>query len=234
MKTSGNDLSGRLEAVVGTVIRCEKCLDVGCDHGYTAVALVSRGIAGNALCTDINEGPLNAARANIAAAGLADVIETRLSDGLHNISLEDCADTAVIAGMGGALTCRILSGNSDVVRSLKQLVLQPQSELFLVRALIRDIGFHIASEKFLEDAGKYYYVMDVRPGKSEDDGELTDLYDKYSKYLIVSRDPLYIEYIKRSIETCEGYLKNLSSSSKSDLPEKIKDLKKVLSEMTGK
>ena len=156
-----------------------------------------------------------------------------MSDGLHNISLGDGADAAVIAGMGGALTCRILSGHSDVVRSLRQLVLQPQSELFLVRAKVRDMGFHIVSEKFLEDAGKYYYVMDVRPGSGEDDGELTDLYDRYSKYLIASRDPLYVEYIKRSIETCEGYLSNLGSSSKSDLPEKIQDLKKVLSMMTG-
>ncbi|MDE7427736.1 MAG: class I SAM-dependent methyltransferase, partial [Lachnospiraceae bacterium] len=76
-------LSERLRTVAGMVTRGNVVCDVGCDHGFTAIYLVQQGISPRALAMDLREGPLSAAGEHIAAYGLGERIETRLSDGLH-------------------------------------------------------------------------------------------------------------------------------------------------------
>ena len=124
-------LSLRMETVKNTVNPCNTACDVGCDHGFVSIALVQEGIAKHVIACDINKGPLQAAADNIAAVGLSEAIETRLSDGLHKVTPEDAPDTVIIAGMGGALTIKILSEAADVLKSVSQLVLQPSSLRFI-------------------------------------------------------------------------------------------------------
>ncbi len=226
------ELSKRLREVCDTVVPCNKVADIGCDHGYVAITLINQGKARSALCMDINEGPLQAARQHISLMGLDDKIETRLSNGLHNTNVSDNVDTVIVAGMGGNLMSGILKEGREIVKGLNQMVLQPQSELFLVRRCVRELGFHIESEKFLLDMGKYYWIMDVRAGeKTCSNPELQELFDNYSEYLIGARDSLYREYIKKSIEINEGYLKNIREGNGEALSQKIGDLKKVLTLM---
>lgn len=221
-------LSDRLSSIKETVLPCNVLADVGCDHGFVSIALALSDTAGRVLAMDVNKGPLTQAEHNIKEYGLGDRIETRLSDGLHNASVEDGIDAVIIAGMGGALMTGILTEGLDIVSGVKQLVLQPQSEMFLVREWIRNNGFHIYREKFLEDMGKYYTVMDVRPGETVvTEPELADLYDSYSEYLIKEKNLLYREYIEKSIEVNKGYLAGIASEKQGSLAEKLKDLEKV-------
>ena len=222
------NLSLRLNTVIDTVVKCGTIADIGCDHGYVGMSLVREGIASSAICCDINKGPLTAAEDNIKAAGLEDRIETRLSNGLHNIKPEDKIESIVIAGMGGSLMAEILEEGRKIVEGLSQLVLQPQSELFLVRSKVRELSMHIESEKFIKDMGKYYWIMDVRRGKSESMGSMQDFYDKYSKYLIDNKDNLYREYIKESVEINKGYLEGIEASKQGPLLTKIEELERVL------
>ena len=227
------NLSLRLKAVKETVKKCRKVADIGCDHGYVPIALVSGGIAESAICCDINKGPLTAADYNIKMAGLEGRIETRLSDGLHNITTDDGVDAIVIAGMGGRLMSDILISEKDKLEGVKQMVLQPQSELFLIRKAVRELSFHIESERFLKDMGKYYTVIDVLPGRVEyKEPEYTELYDTYSEYLINSKDELYLEYIRNSIKVNEGYLLNIEEAKRSPLNKKLDELRTVERLMT--
>ena len=59
--------------------------DIGTDHAYLPIELCRRGICRRAVACDINRGPLESARANIAAAGFSDRIDTLLTDGLHGV-----------------------------------------------------------------------------------------------------------------------------------------------------
>ena len=222
-------LSLRMETVKNTVNSCNTACDVGCDHGFVSIALVQEGIAKHVIACDINKGPLQAAADNIAAVGLSEAIETRLSDGLHKVTTGDAPDTVIIAGMGGALTVKILSEASDVLKSVTQLVLQPQSELFLVRKWLRSNGYNILKECFLRDAGKYYFVMDVRPGKSPSHTEEEyAFYDEFSEFLLQSKDPLYREYLKQGIKNNETYLKGMPEEKRGELLHKTELLKKAL------
>ena len=105
----------RLRAIAGMVTKGNRLADVGCDHGYLSIWLVSEKTVPSAIAMDVRPGPLSRARENITRYGLEDYIETRLSDGLAKLEPGE-GDTLVIAGMGGPLMekqyklCGILNG----------------------------------------------------------------------------------------------------------------------------
>lgn len=140
--------------------------DVGTDHGYIPIALILENKIPSAIAMDVNRGPLGRAEEHIRTYGLDTYIETRLSDGLHELK-EGEADTVLIAGMGGALTARILSEGIHCLDSVKELVLQPQSEIHLVRKWLCQNGFRIVEEDIILDDGKYYPLMKAVHGQAE-------------------------------------------------------------------
>ncbi len=75
-------LSDRMRAVAGLVQPCKSMADIGCDHGYVAMELVKSNVCRHVIAMDINRGPLDRAKRNIADFCLQDYIETRLSDGV--------------------------------------------------------------------------------------------------------------------------------------------------------
>ena len=81
--------------------------DIGTDHGYVPIALVQKHRITGAIAMDINEGPLARAREHIASAGLEGYIQTRLSDGVQALKVQE-ADSILIAGMGVELVIHIL------------------------------------------------------------------------------------------------------------------------------
>ena len=95
----------RLRAIAGMVTKGNRLADVGCDHGYLSIWLVSEKTVPSAIAMDVRPGPLSRARENITRYGLEDYIETRLSDGLAKLEPGE-GDTLVIAGMGGPLIVR--------------------------------------------------------------------------------------------------------------------------------
>ncbi|WP_313127926.1 class I SAM-dependent methyltransferase [Anaerocolumna sp.] len=151
-------LSKRLQAVADSVTKGNRVADVGCDHAYISIYLIRQNIAPGVIAMDVNKGPLERGRENIERLGLDSRIETRLSDGLHKLNPGE-ADTILIAGMGGALTVRILEEGLASVKKCKELVLQPQSELAFVRKFIEQIEFEIVAEQMLIDDGKYYTII---------------------------------------------------------------------------
>ena len=122
------ELSKRLQAVADLVTPGMRLADVGTDHAYIPIYLTQNGLVPSAIAMDINKGPLERADTHILEHGLDGKIVTRLSDGLVNLKMEE-ADTMIAAGMGGGLVIHILNEDPAKTRSLKELILQPQSEL---------------------------------------------------------------------------------------------------------
>ena len=162
------ELSRRLKAITDLLSKGDVVADVGCDHGYVSIYLTSHGIFKRALAMDVRSGPLDIAKKNIEASGLEDCIETRLSDGLKNYTVSE-ADAMVVAGMGGILMKTILSDSIDKVLGLKQMVLQPQSEIEAVRGYVRELGLFIDAEDIIHEDGKFYPMFHVVHDKPADD-----------------------------------------------------------------
>ena len=126
-------LSKRLDAAVSLVPEGFAALDVGCDHGYTSIALLQSGKSPAAVASDVRKGPLAAAAANIETFGLSGKIKTVLADGIpENIAgllPEDVPAALVITGMGGLLIRDILERAKERIIRFDAMVLSPQSDL---------------------------------------------------------------------------------------------------------
>lgn len=152
------NLSDRMAAVARLVPAGVTACDIGCDHGFVAIYLVEEKICPRVIAMDINKGPLLRAREHIAGASLSTYIDTRLSDGLEKLRPGE-AECMIAAGMGGRLVVKILSDYPEKTGSLRYLVLQPQSELALVRSCLRRQGFVIRREDMVLEEGKFYPMM---------------------------------------------------------------------------
>ena len=151
-------LSKRLSTILELLEPCEVLADIGTDHGFIPIEAVRRGLCRRAIACDVGRGPLERAAGHIAEAGLPDVIETRLGDGLHPLASGE-ADRIVIAGMGGPLMARLLDECEETAAAAQSLILGPQSELDTVRKWLTD-RHAIRRERMAEEDGKYYYLID--------------------------------------------------------------------------
>lgn len=152
-------LSNRLQACCQFVTPGDRVADVGCDHGYLGIHLLSCGIASSVIASDINEGPLNSAVKNAAAYGVSNHIAFYLSDGVKNIPRD--FDTLVCAGMGGDTMISILEAAPWLRSGNYRLILQCQSKRPDLRKYLYNQGYSIVRETLAEDGKFIYPVMDV-------------------------------------------------------------------------
>lgn len=211
-----------------------RVVDVGSDHGHTAISCLDSGIARSAVCTDINEGPAAICRSNLDEAGYKDLAQVVVTDGLDGVGLEP-NDIIVISGLGGLNTIDILKRTfekSDLPdKKTLALVLQPQKTIEELRLFLKDQGFAITDETAVKDQGFHYVVMTLIWTGTVDSKGLSDLEYAYlgpvlrEKY--VSGDPDAVEHYEyllrtlsdraRSNDECReamGYISDLRSCLK--------------------
>ena len=208
------ELSKRLQAVADLVSEGMSVADVGTDHGYIPIYLIETGKCKKALAMDVNEGPLFRAKEHIAEHGLSEQIQTRLSDGVRALEKGEC-DCVVIAGMGGALTIKILEEGRAIFEGLKEFVLQPQSELFKVRKYLCENGYQIIAEDMVLEDGKFYPMMKVLyvgAGVRTVDEQCTSQL-RYGKLLLEQQHPILKEYLNKEVRTKEQILHTLNMQS---------------------
>ncbi|QQE77324.1 class I SAM-dependent methyltransferase [Alicyclobacillus sp. SO9] len=155
-------ISARLQRIADQVPAGVKAADIGTDHGFLPIYLVQHKGAPSVVASDIRRGPLDAARKNIHAAGLEPVIDIRLGSGLKTLQPGE-VHAAVIAGMGGKTMTEILEESSEVVLTLKTLVLQPMGASRLVRKYLHDHHFHIQYETVFYDVDRTYELITAVP-----------------------------------------------------------------------
>lgn len=198
-------LNNRLKACALMVRKGAKVVDIGTDHAYLPIWLVQNNIVKSAIAADINEGPLNIAKQNIAKYSLSDKIETRLSNGLEKINRDE-VDDIVIAGMGGELISNILSKASWLKDSSKNLILQPMTTSRELRIFLKGENYKIYKEETVTSEKRVYTIINARYTKEQ----IT--VDRLYPYIGKLDVPLSIEskeYIKREINNIKNQIKGL-------------------------
>ena len=153
-------LSKRMQAVADMALPGYRVADIGCDHGFVSIYLVQAGIAPAVFAADVRPGPLSRAREHIQQAGLAGYITPVLSDGLAKVPVDGAGvQAAIAAGIGGRLTIKILSDWPEKTRALSWMVLEPQSDIHLVRQHLAETGFFILKEDMVYEDGKFYPIL---------------------------------------------------------------------------
>ena len=205
------ELSKRLKAVAELVTPGMRLADVGTDHGYIPIYLTEAGVIPSAIAMDINKGPLERAKEHIREHGLEGKIQTRLSDGLKNLQMNE-ADCMIAAGMGGGLVIRILSEERDTAGSLKELILQPQSAIDIVRKYLTEEGYRIVAEDMVYEDGKYYPMMKAVPcmaGAGEIPYSEEEL--EFGRVLLQQAHPVLGQFLEREMEIQNRILSALES-----------------------
>lgn len=210
-------LSKRMDAIAQLITPGYRVADVGTDHAYIPIYQVLSGKSPSAIAMDLRKGPLERAREHIIQFGLKEQIQTRLSDGVEALLPEE-ADAIVVAGMGGELIVRILSKGENVCKAVRELILQPQSELAGVRRFLRKNGYVIVEEDMVFEDGKYYPMMRVTPNglrNEQADGEAL-LLDLYGPVLLEQGHPVLVQFLQYQKAQLEELLHALSLQPSSD------------------
>ena len=212
-------IDSRIKAVMNFVPKNSRVADIGADHGYLAIELVKNSVASYVVASDKNAGPLDAAKKNIAAAGLSDFIEVRLGDGLKVLNAGE-VDTICIAGMGGALIAEILNDSPEVLNSARQLILQPMNAVEKVQGFLKNHGWHIADIELAEVGGIIYEIISAVKNI-----ELVATVTKKEN------SPLLKKFIKQKILKLQRVLDEMSKSSAAVRSDKFKQIQLGIEEL---
>ncbi len=169
------NLDNRLKQCAEFVSGKGCAVDVGTDHAYLAVHLISSGICKKVIACDLREGPLQSAKEHILGEGLQDKIKTALSDGLDNIPPDGVSDI-IIAGMGGELIAKIISRAEWIRKNKINLILQPMTKANDLRKFLFENGFNIKCEKAVRSESFIYSVINAEYS------ETSNTYEDYEIY----------------------------------------------------
>lgn len=220
-------MTPRLLAVAGMVKNSAAIADIGTDHAYIPVYLVTKRRAESAIAMDINEGPLTRADENIKRFNLSDKIKTRLSDGLEKLKNNE-ADTVVIAGMGGILINSIIESHKDRLTSVKKYILQPMTAIEETRKYLAENGFNIVDETLAKEDDKIYTVICAEPGKMKIENEINLL---IGEALIKKHDRILPELLSGKIYEYEKAVSSMKNSKSCEIKEKQEHFAFLISEL---
>lgn len=186
-------LSDRLLACAGHLTDGIRVADIGCDHGYLGIYLLTQGIATSMIEADINQAPLQSAMRNADKYGVRDKMTFHLSDGAKDIPRD--FDALVCAGMGADTMIHILEDAPWLRSEQYSLVLQCQSKTPLLRRYLSDTGWQITEETIVRDGKFLYTAMHIH--WQPDAPRLTAGQCHVSPALLRSGSPLVREYCQR-------------------------------------
>ena len=216
-------LSKRLQACAELVAPGDRVADIGCDHGYLGIHLLTKGIATSVIAADINEMPLQSAMRNAGKFGVRDKMSFYLSDGVKNIPRD--FDTLVCAGMGADTMISILEAAPWLKDKKYRLILQCQSRRPELRKYLYENGFSIQSETLAEDGKFIYPVTEVVFSSAP---SLTPGGYHITPALLKSKSPLLPAFYERVVDGIKITVEGLSRSG----GEKHIQFQNILQELT--
>ena len=224
-------LSTRLLACAQFVKKGDRVADIGCDHGYLSIHLLTGGIAKSCIASDVNEGPLQSAMRNARKYGVANKMEFCLSDGVRDIPRD--FDSMVCAGMGADTMMHILHDSPWLKDSKYRLILQCQSKRPELRQWLYDEGYRISRETLAKDGKFVYSILEVvyDPGHG-----ITPAETYITPQLLSDNHPLlpeYYERVKHGIEMTIFGLKRINDDQLPIYETILADLMKMEEQIYG-
>lgn len=215
-------ISDRLLACCSFVAPGDRVADIGCDHGYLSIHLLTTGAARRIIASDVNEQPLQSAMRNAVKYGVRDRMEFYLSDGVRNIPQN--FDTMVCAGMGADTMIHILESAPWLKSEKYRLILQCQSRRPELRRYLYASGYRIRRETLAQDGKFIYPIMEAiyAPG-----GALTPGGYYITPALLESGSPLLPAFYDRVVDGLKTTVTGLSKSG----GEKLTEYQTILNEL---
>ncbi|MDD3821823.1 MAG: class I SAM-dependent methyltransferase [Bacilli bacterium] len=198
-------LSKRLKALANCVPHQAKVIDIGCDHGLLGIYLVKNKLVSNMIISDISEAALNQAKRNITKYNLINKIKVQQGDGLAVIDYDCNIDTIIIAGLGGQTIIDILTKNQSFLLPIKNIILQPQNNVYCVRQKITKLGYFISYEELIKENEHIYTLIVFNKGKQR--YSYYKLY--FGPYLLQHQSQLFNELYQHKLDKIKKICKQI-------------------------
>lgn len=210
----------RIEAISQLIDNDESVIDIGCDHGFLAKMLRTKGNNKLIICSDNKIGPLNNARNNLIGY---DNINFELTDGVDNI--DTVCDVCVLAGMGHNTVISIIENNENYFRNCKKIIIQVNSVVAQMRQYLSNNKFQIIDECMVYDY-KYYQIMVVKSGQQQ----LNELQIEFGPVLLEKKGEVFLQCYQKQLSHFQSLLSTLPENhpDRSQLSKKIEQIKSVL------
>ena len=174
-------LGARIQTMVDLYPVVDSIADIGCDHGYTAIALYEAGKAEKLFACDIGKEPLEMAKKNVRFRGLEDKITCRLGNGLEAMEKGECKHL-LLSGMGGMLMIQILERR---IEEFETILLSPQSDYEKVRRFLYPY-MELVEDCYVKEKNKFYRILLAKKRREQDLKDKTS--DAESKTLHMEGD----------------------------------------------
>jgi len=172
--------------------------DIGCDHGWLSIYLVEQGIASYAYACDVNQGPLDNAKANIKRFHLQDKIETILASGLSKLD-KGSFDSVVIAGMGGTLIIELLEEDLGKLDDVT-LYLQANVNTYGLRQFLFTHNFEIIDETLVKDNDIIYEIIKAKKTSNVIENSYSDIEMMFGRINLEKKSYLICELLLQKLE----------------------------------
>ncbi len=156
-------LGARIQTMVDLYPVVDSIADIGCDHGYTAIALYEAGKAEKLFACDIGKEPLEMAKKNVRFKGLEDKISCRLGNGLEALEKGECKHL-LLSGMGGILMIQILEKR---IEEFETILLSPQSDYEKVRRFLYPY-MELVEDCYVKEKNKFYRILLAKKRRNSD------------------------------------------------------------------
>lgn len=213
-------MTDRLEKIFSALPSCNVFADIGCDHGYMALAMIKSQKAKKVIVADISEKCLFKAQTLLSDYIKRGIAKSVVADGF--CGLPEC-DLALIAGMGGEEICSILKKASSLPNSL---ALQPMKNTDKVRKLATVLGYKIERDYMFKSASKFYDFILLTKGKDS----LTEQEIEFGRDNLKGDNLDFKEFISIKIQKINSYLtaKNLSLEDRQKMLKNKEKLEKYV------
>lgn len=149
----------RLARVAAHVPTGARLADIGSDHGYLPLALISRGTIVAAVAGEVALTPFRSARRAVLESGREQQIDVRLADGLAAIEAADGITAISLCGMGGETIRDILDRGQARLSGAERLILQPNGGEQPLRQWLMEHGYRILAEEVLRENRFDYEII---------------------------------------------------------------------------
>lgn len=214
----------RLQLIASKIPKGSKVADIGTDHAYLPIYLVTEGICPKVIATEVLPGPYLKAKENIERFGFVDRIELRYGSGFKPLTSKE-SDVAVISGMGAMTIIDIFEESKQIASSLQTIILQPMKNVAELRKYLLTHCYKIIDEDVCKEDGKFYEVLTVKSVETLAFVEADMLFGPILRH---KKDPITVSYMKYQEKHLKMIIESLKDSRRTDSKQMIFEYKKRL------
>ncbi|MDR2822975.1 MAG: class I SAM-dependent methyltransferase [Mycoplasmataceae bacterium] len=155
-------MNKRLGAISQLIKPQSVVADIGSDHAFLAIDLLTKREAQHVYNIEINALPYKNTINNLQKHALLDRTTNILGNGLQTNAITQLIDVCVISGMGGLNMIKILSEANPTIK-IKQFILMPNNNVIRLRAYLVQNGYKVIYEENIIDRKRSYPLMQIIP-----------------------------------------------------------------------